>query len=49
MNNCSDWELFGNNLSCKKKEQEKKQHLLEKKSTYTELRGSLLMKRKVIV
>merc|ERR1719334_2005130 len=30
MNNCSDWELFGNNLSCKKRG-EKTQHLLEKK------------------
>jgi len=31
------------------KKQEKQQHLLEKKNTHIELRGSLLMKRKVIV
>ena len=48
MNNCSDWELFGNNLSCKKT-RKKNNIYWRKKNTHIELRGSLLMKRKVIV
>merc|ERR1712142_1071604 len=37
MNNCSDWELFGNNLSCKKEKKRKKKtttFIGEKKHPY---------------
>jgi len=47
MNNCSDWELFGNNLSCKRT-RKKKTFIGEKDHPYW-VEGSLLMKRKVIV